>query len=149
MPDVRFISGKTRTVYSRLLTRADADCLTVFCIAYRIWLRIFERYQRDNQIFFCALRNVFILGDDIFKKVKINFKVVSALLANEESSFYLADMPKAEKAWSAIYYQLTEEERELLTRFIMRQGINALFERLGARPQAVTTPDEENIEPVS
>jgi hypothetical protein len=58
-------------------------------------------------------------------------------------------MPKAEKAWSAIYYQLTEEERELLTRFIMRQGINALFERLGARPQAVTTPDEENIEPVS
>lgn len=76
-------------------------------------------------------------------------EVVSALLANEESSFYLADMPKAEKAWSAIYYQLTEEERELLTRFIMRQGINALFERLGARPQAVTTPDEENIEPVS
>ncbi|WP_227660464.1 DNA-binding protein [Hafnia paralvei] len=76
-------------------------------------------------------------------------EVVSALLANEESSFYLADMPKAEKAWSAIYYQLTEEERELLTHFIMRQGINALFERLGARPQAVTTPDEENIEPVS
>ncbi|MDN6633545.1 MAG: DNA-binding protein, partial [Enterobacterales bacterium] len=54
-------------------------------------------------------------------------EVVSAQLANEESSFYLADLPKAEKAWSAIYYQLTEDEREQLTRFIMRRGINALL----------------------
>lgn len=71
-------------------------------------------------------------------------EVVSALLANEESSFYLTDLPKAEKAWSAIYYQLTEDEREQLTRFIMRRGINALLGCLEPQQSQTCLYDQNN-----
>lgn len=57
--------------------------------------------------------------------------VVAELAAREDSQGYQVDPPNTIKAWSAIYYQLTEEERELLTAFVMREGINTLFERLG------------------
>ena len=59
MPDVRFVSRKTCAVYSRLLTCADADCLSVYCVANGVGLRIFERYKRDYKISYSRFGKIF------------------------------------------------------------------------------------------
>ena len=62
-PGVGFGAGKARAVNAGLLTRANADCLTVYGEADRVGLRIFEGDERNDQIADGALGQGFIFGD--------------------------------------------------------------------------------------
>ena len=79
MPNIRFVAGKTGAVDSRLLTCADADGLAVFRIADGVRLCVFEGNQRNNQIAFCAFGQLFVFGDNIFKRAFVDFQLVAAL----------------------------------------------------------------------
>lgn len=72
--------------------------------------------------------------------------VVAELAAREDSQGYQVEPPNTIKAWSAIYYQLTDEERELLTTFVMREGINSLFERLGLERRSASMKEKPELE---
>ena len=67
-------------MYSRLLTRADADSLPVNRVANGVRLSIFERDERDYEIASRAVGEVFVLSDNICEQLSVYLKVVSALL---------------------------------------------------------------------
>lgn len=73
-------------------------------------------------------------------------KVVAILQVQEISSpEYHVNMTQSEKAWWSIFYQLTEYERSIITAFVLREGINALLDRIGVKQSATLTSNEQPI----
>lgn len=57
-------------------------------------------------------------------------EVSTALLAQTVPDDSTPSYISMEKAWVAIFAQLTEEERQYLISFVMREGINALLTKV-------------------
>ena len=81
IPRVRFAARETGAVDSGLLSRANADCLPVECVANRVRLRVFERDEARS-----AGRGARISGRSLFsvtmfcRRARLSIlKVVSAL----------------------------------------------------------------------
>lgn len=64
---------------SRLLTRADADSLSVNCVAHGVRLSIFERDERDYEVARRAVGEIFVFGDYIREQLSVYLEIVSAL----------------------------------------------------------------------
>ena len=79
-PSVRLSARETCAVDSRLLSRADADGLSVVSVADRVGLRVFKGDKRDDEVARSVIREVFVLGDDVCEELAVYLKVVSALL---------------------------------------------------------------------
>ena len=82
-PRIRFAARETGAVDSGLLSRANADCLPVECVANRVRLRVFERNQGDQQVADGGFGKFLVFGHDVLQKSRRNFKVVSALFKGD------------------------------------------------------------------
>ena len=90
-PVVRLVARQTGAVDAALLTRADADCLSVLDIADRVGLRVLQGNQRDNHIELCLLRQLLVLGDDVLKQIRADLEVVVTLLEGDAEDIAVLD----------------------------------------------------------
>ena len=80
-PDVCLVAGKACAVDSRLLSRADADGLSVLCVAHGVRLCVFERDKRQDEVALCVFGQCFVLRRDVLHEHGlIDFQLVAALL---------------------------------------------------------------------
>ena len=91
IPVVRLCSCKTRAVNTRLLSRADTDCLSARRVSNRVGLRVFQRYQSDCKVVESALRDFLILGGTVREKRVVDDKLVSALLKGNSVNLLALD----------------------------------------------------------
>ena len=76
---------------SGLLTCADTDGLTVFDVADRVGLGVFECNQADEQVDLCIFRQLFVLRNDVLEQVCVNLQIVSALLEGDTEHILVLD----------------------------------------------------------
>ena len=82
-PVIRLLPCQTRAVDAALLTRADANRLTVLGVADGIRLRVFEHNQRHNQVALGIRRQVVIRGHEVVQQILINHKFIAPLLERD------------------------------------------------------------------
>ena len=82
-PVIRLLPCQTRAVNAALLTRADANRLTVLGVADGVGLRVLEHNQRHNQVALGVLRQVVIRGHDVVQQIFINHKFIAPLLERD------------------------------------------------------------------
>src|SRR5258705_12154330 len=82
-PQVRFGSGETSSMHTRLLSCADADNLSVHGVAHRIRLGVLERDPRNQHIADGAFGQVFVLGNNVGKIRGRDEAVMTALLKGD------------------------------------------------------------------
>ena len=79
LPDISLVSGKASAVDAALLASADADCLAALHIANGVRLRVFERYERQQQVVRRGVRELPVFCDDVGKAVAGDGQAVVAL----------------------------------------------------------------------
>ena len=90
-PGIRLGACQTGAVDAALLTRADADRLTVYRVANRIRLGIFKGNQGNDQITHRALGQLLVLGDNILEQCAVDLKVVATLLKGDAVDLLMLD----------------------------------------------------------
>ena len=90
-PGVCLGTCKAGAVDSGLLACAYADCLSVNSIANGVGLGIFKGDKSNDEIADCGFGHIFVFGYDVFKKVSIDFEVVSALLEGDAENMFMFD----------------------------------------------------------
>ena len=78
-----------------LLSGADADCLSVFDVADRVALRIFQRDQSDDQVAFGFVREVLVLRRDISQQAFVQFDFVASLFERDAEYILVFDRGRA------------------------------------------------------
>ena len=91
IPDVCLVACQSGAVDSGLLTCADTDGLTVFDVADRVGLGVFECNQADEQVDLCIFRQLFVLGNDILEQVGVNLQIVSTLFKGDTKHILVLD----------------------------------------------------------
>ena len=91
MPKVRFVPRQARAVDARLLPRPHADRLPVRGKADRIGLRVFEGDEGDDEVGRGLLRQVFVLGDDVFQQICVDLEFVAPLLEGDAEHLFALD----------------------------------------------------------
>ena len=79
-PGVCLAACESCAMYSRLLTCANADSLSVNCVANRVRLSVFKCDKSNYKIAKCALGHILVCGYEIGKKLLVDLKIVSSLL---------------------------------------------------------------------
>src|SRR5699024_4200850 len=79
LPDISLVSGEASAVDAALLARADADCLAALHIANGVRLRVFERYERQQQVVRRGIRELPVFCNDVGKAVAGDGQAVVAL----------------------------------------------------------------------
>ena len=87
-PSICLATCQTGAVNTRLLTCADTDGLTVNGITNRVGLRIFEGDERDNEVTYGTLGQIFVLCYNIREQLAVDFKIVSSLLKGDAKNLF-------------------------------------------------------------
>ena len=66
-----------------LLSRADADGLSAFYIAYGVGLCVFQGDEGNHQVNLGRIRKLPVLRDNILQKVPVDLQVVMSLLKGD------------------------------------------------------------------
>ena len=82
-PSIGLAAGKTRAVNTRLLTCTYTDSLSVYCVADRVGLRIFECNERDNEVAYGTFGQILIFGHNVRKQLTVDFKIISPLFKGD------------------------------------------------------------------
>ena len=83
VPVVGLLSGKTGAVDAALLSGADADGLPVLDVADGVGLGILEGNEGDDHVDLRLLRQIFVLGHEVFKQALVYAEVVMSLLEGD------------------------------------------------------------------
>ena len=85
-------------MYTRLLTCADTDRLTVYCVANRIRLSIFKGDECDDKISDRTLGDILILCNDIREQLAVDSEIISSLLEGY-TEYLLINGSQSELYW--------------------------------------------------